>query len=431
MRITVTRLATVLQTLMTTTAERVGRKSGFVQRQSKMTAAVFVQTLVFGWLANPWATREELSQVAAAAGVTISPQGLDERLNEAAAKYLRAMVEETVGQVLYSAPVAIEVFQRFDGVYVIDSTVIQLPTELASEWPGCGQGQASLKLPVQMDLSTGELRVYLEAGRVHDQKTALQDYPLPEGALRLADLGFFDLDVLQSLGRQKAFWLIRFKVGAVLLDTHGQRLDLVSALHSSTETVLDWPVQLGATHQLPARLVAERVPQAVAEERRRTVRQDARRRGQTPSAARLALADWTLYLTNVPSRLMSASEALVVATTRWQIELLFKLWKSHGFLDESRSSISHKILCEVYAKLIAVVIQHWFCLVRLWACPDRSLVKAAQSVRKHALGLIRDLPVLPLFSRAIRILTDALAAGCRIDKSRQRTPTFQRLLALT
>jgi hypothetical protein len=36
---------------MTTTAEQIGRSSGFVQRQSKLSAAVFIQTLVFGWLA--------------------------------------------------------------------------------------------------------------------------------------------------------------------------------------------------------------------------------------------------------------------------------------------------------------------------------------------------------------------------------------------
>jgi hypothetical protein len=84
--------------LLTTTAERVGRTSGFIQRQSKMTAGVFVQTVVFGWLANPHASREELSQAAALAGVVISAQGIDERLNEAAAVFLRAMVEETSGK---------------------------------------------------------------------------------------------------------------------------------------------------------------------------------------------------------------------------------------------------------------------------------------------------------------------------------------------
>lgn len=430
MRITVTCLARVLQVLLTTTAERVGQASGFVQRQSKLTAGVFVQTLVFGWLANPNASREELSQAAALAGVEISAQGLDERLNEAAVVYLRGMVEETLEQVLYSQPAAVEVFQRFNGVYVIDSTVIQLPSALASEWQGCGSEQASLKLPVQMNLSTGEVRVYLAAGRTHDQKTAIQRNPLPEGALRLADLGFFDLDVLQSLAAQGVFWLVRYKVNTVLRDVTGARLDLVKTLHGSTETLIDWPVQLGAAQPLSARLVAQRVSQAAAEQRRRQTRQEARRRGQTASAGRLSLADWTLFLTNVPVSQLSAAEALVVATTRWQIELLFKLWKSQGHLDHSRSSIPHKILCEVYAKLMAVIIQHWFCLVRLWALPDRSLVKAAQSIRKQALGLLRDLPVFTLFSRAIRILTDTLAAGCRIDKSRQRMPTFQRLLAL-
>lgn len=415
---------------MTTTADQVGRSSGFVQRQSKLSAAVFLQTLVFGWLANPSASRDELSQAAALGGVSISAQGLDERLNEAAVVFLREMVEETLGHIFSSQPVAIEVFQRFNGVYVIDSTVIQLPAALADEWPGCGNGQASLKLPVEMNLSTGALRVYLEAGVVHDQKTAIQQHDLPAGALRLADLGFFDLDVLRSLAAEDAYWLIRYKIGTVLLTPEGERLDLAAALAATAECLLDWSIQLGLSHHLPARLVAQRVPSPVAQERRRKARQEARRRGQPVSAAKLTLSDWTLLLTNAPVTLMSAGEALVVAAARWQIELLFKLWKSEGHLDESRSSIPHKILCEVYAKLIAVILQHWFCLIRLWAFPDRSLVKAAQSIRKQALGLLRDLPVVSLFSRAIRILTDTLAAGCRIDKSRQRTPTFQRLLAL-
>jgi hypothetical protein len=431
MKITVTRLAGVMQTLMTITADQVGQASGFVQRRSKMSAAVFIQSLVFGWLAQPSASRAELSQTAAAAGIAISAQGLDERMNERAVVFLRQMVEETIGQVLCSDPMAVAVFQRFNGVYVIDSTVIILPSALAEMWPGCGDGQAALKLPVELNLSTGALRVYLEAGRVHDQRTAIQAASLPASALRLADLGFFDLDVLHNQAEQGVFWLVRFKTGTILTDHSGQRLELVAALQAASETLIDWPVILGAVHHLPCRLIAQRVPPATAEERRRKTRQEARRRGQTPSQTRLALADWTVFLTNVPVTLMTAAEALVVATARWQIELLFKLWKSHGHLAQSRSSIPHKILCEVYAKLIAVVIQHWLCLVRLWSLPDHSLVKAAQTIRKHALGLVKDLPVLRLLTRSIRILTDCLAAGCRIDNSRRKPATFQRLLALT
>jgi hypothetical protein len=80
-----------------------------------------------------------------------------------------------------------------------------------------------------------------------------------------------------------------------------------------------------------------RVPQEVADQRRRRLRATARDHGRSPSAARLAWCDWTLLITNVSSELLTVREALVLARARWQIELLFKLWKAHGPSNESRS----------------------------------------------------------------------------------------------
>src|SRR2546423_15340362 len=87
---TVPQVAQTLQTLLTTTADALARRTGFVQRQSKMSGALFAQALVFGWLANPHASWENLAQAAAAVGVAISPQGLDQRCTEAAAGFLEA-----------------------------------------------------------------------------------------------------------------------------------------------------------------------------------------------------------------------------------------------------------------------------------------------------------------------------------------------------
>jgi hypothetical protein len=42
-----TSLAVVLQGLFTTTAERLGRATGFIRRQRQVTATAFAQTLVF------------------------------------------------------------------------------------------------------------------------------------------------------------------------------------------------------------------------------------------------------------------------------------------------------------------------------------------------------------------------------------------------
>src|SRR5215218_2819637 len=82
---TIADVAAVMQAVLTTTADAAARETGFVRRRSKLGGAQFVQTLVFGWLADAQASLEALSQTAAALGVRVSPQGLDQRFTVAAA----------------------------------------------------------------------------------------------------------------------------------------------------------------------------------------------------------------------------------------------------------------------------------------------------------------------------------------------------------
>ena len=58
-------VAQTMQTVLTTVANCLGRKSGFIRRERKFTGEGYVQTLVLGWLANPDATLEQLCQMAA------------------------------------------------------------------------------------------------------------------------------------------------------------------------------------------------------------------------------------------------------------------------------------------------------------------------------------------------------------------------------
>jgi IS4 transposase len=64
----------------------------------------------------------------------------------------------------------------------------------------------------------------------------------------------------------------------------------------------------------------------------------------------MALAAWNVVITNIPEELLSLDEAFVLTRVRWQIELLFKLWKSHGRVDEWRTTNPERILCEVYSE---------------------------------------------------------------------------------
>ena len=149
--------------VLTRTAEAAAGNTGFVQRRSKLTGPAFVQTLTFGWLSNPEATLEDLAQTANTVGVSISPQGLDQRFTPQAAACLLEVLQAAVARVLTADPVAIPLLQRFPGgVMVLDSTTVSLPDALACQWPSCtsetaANGTASLKLHVRLDLLHGTL----------------------------------------------------------------------------------------------------------------------------------------------------------------------------------------------------------------------------------------------------------------------------------
>ncbi len=171
-----------------------------------------------------------------------------------------------------------------------------------------------------------------------------------------------------------------------------------------------------------------RVPPAVATARRRRRRADATRRGQTPRARARAWADWTILITNAPPALLSLRAALVLLRARWPIDLLFTLWKSHGHIDESRSATPWRLLCAVHATLLAMVVQHWLLLVGCWSYPDRSLVKAARTVRAHALSLAGALPAAARLAAARAVIQRCVAAGCRLNRRKKKPTTYQWLL---
>ncbi|HEY6072992.1 MAG TPA: IS4 family transposase, partial [Anaerolineales bacterium] len=324
-----------MQVVLTIQANQIAQETGFVRRTSKLTGSKFAQTVVLTWLADPQATYEQLAQTATALGAPITAQGIDQRFTPEAAKFLQRVLAAAVEQVIQAAPVAIPLLQRFNGVYVQDGTTLALPAELAEEWPGCGNqhqtASAALKVQLQFNCSDGHcVHLDLQAGCDSDRSAPMQTAVLPAGALRLADLGYYALPTWAAYTQQQVFWLSRFPPQCAVYDEQGVELDLPHLLPRLVGPTYDQSVRVSQKHQLPARLVAQRVAPAVAAARRRKIRADAQRKGYTPSARSLALCEWVLWLTNVPLEKLNADEVVVMARVRWQIELVFKLWKAQG-----------------------------------------------------------------------------------------------------
>jgi hypothetical protein len=333
-------IAEAMQRLFGEEADQLGRETGFIQRQVKLTGSSFIQALVFGFAENPASTYSELSQSTTTAGTPISNQGLEQRFTPPAAHFIQRVLERMVETVILEAhPSRIPLLARFNGVYLRDSTVIMLPSSLQEEWRGNG-GQsganAALKLQVNFNYATGQLQgPVLCDGRSQDHSSPYQSQTLPPGALHLADLGYFSLARFAADERQQVYWISRLKFGTVIADEAGQRIDLLRMLQNRAAPEWEQPILLGARHRLACRLLVQRVPQEVAEQRRRRLREAARIQGQTVSAQRLVLADWTVVVTNVPVAKLALREALLLLGVRWQVELLFKLWKSHQQIDKS------------------------------------------------------------------------------------------------
>lgn len=393
-----------------------------------MSGSGFAQALVFSFMANPASTRAAVQQAAANAGIVVSTPGLDKRFTAKAATFLDSLLAEAVKAVVEAIPQTPSILSRFKGVYVGDSTVVALPEALAAVFRGNnGEGDAAAKVAVQWDLRGGGLGLWLSDGTVHDQRTGIVAHELPAGALRLNDLGFFNLETFEADNANGVFFFSRYKVGTLVYTADGQLLDLIRYLRRQRQRACDLTIYLGAK-RLPCRLIALPVSPEQVGKRRKRLRETARRKQQPLSERVLALAGWTLFVTNIPVGLLATEEAAVIGCTRWQIECLFDLWKNDGRLDETRSHDPYRVWCEFYAKLLALLIQHWIMVVGCWHRLDRSLHQATQVIRRRAFCLLDTLTDLPALIRCLHKTAQIMADTCRLSRRAAQPLTFQRWL---
>lgn len=423
-----------LHTILQERANILARETGCIERQRKFTGASLAQTLIFSWQEHPEASLEQMASMAETAAVSVSDSAVDKRFTPSCAEFLRRLLEELSAVVVEAAePVAVELLRRFRAVILEDSSVMSRPCALHEVWPGCGnqntQEAASLKLHVRWDLQRGRLDgPALTAGRVSDHGSPWYEAPIEAGALYVQDLGYFNLHRFQERREAGAWSLSRLQVGTMVLDRQGQCLNLLQCAPKQVGQYKELPVLLGSHLRLHMRLLMLRVPKAVADQRRERLQAEAKRRGQTVSEQTLALADWTLLVTDVPCSQLSLLEALVLLRERWQMELLYKLWKQDGQVDEWRTANPWRILCEVYAKLIGLVLQHWLIVLFAWQDAQRSLVKLAQVVRDTGWSIMEALAGFRSLRSALQLIARRMRSGCRMNSRRQR-PNSAQLLA--
>ncbi|MDX2078100.1 MAG: IS4 family transposase, partial [bacterium] len=390
-----------------TTGSLLGKKTNFIQRQRQLTPEGFFQGLVFAQLAHCQASRYQIHEFVTYAGDNLTRQALDKRFTYRTMTFLEAMLGELLCLQVEDLQAQQGLLSYFNGVYVVDGTRLT-----------CGE-----KLLTRLNLQIGCVTFERVGVNVHDNGVELAHQCLPKGSLRLADLGFFDLAHFEQDNQDGIYWISRYKTGTYLLSPQTQDpIDVLNLLQQ--HDCLYMPVLVGKDKQVPAYLVAQRVSEQTAQHRRDKHIHHSQRKQQAVSKTYLDLSEWTIYLTNIPDLEVEAIVAL--AHMRWQIENVFKLWKSEMGLDLPQSKDLIRQYCLFLAKLIAIWLAH--ALMSVASEVNRSWKRALRVIRQHALLAIFALTSYEAWVAFLDQLAISLQQLISMDKRKKRPLSFQALL---
>lgn len=242
-------------------------------------------------------------------------------------------------------------------------------------------------------------------------------------------MGYFALVRLAQLSQAGVYFLMPLKDG-VITWIAGQRQDLLRVLPASGKDEQEYEVSLGAAKQVKGRVLARRATAAQVQRRHQQQDEYARKHGTVVSQRQRDWARWMILISNVPASKLTLAEAFVLLRCRWQIELL---WKLQGHLDAWQTHNVERILCEVYAKLLGLLVQHWLLLLTCWDDPHRSWITVSQIVRDQTVVLAHGFAGGVSLIRALRLMCEAItqAAGRSIAGRSARLSTSRLLLAST
>jgi hypothetical protein len=356
-------LAMLTEFFTTERIEQTARRTGFVKRTSKITGKIFLALVTFGLWSDAKTT---LAQLAAKVTqletpIKVSAEAIHQRMSKHAVTFLKDMIRQALAKVQALDDVCGDhLFDSFTQVYLADSTGFGLPEHLKHLFPGSGgsASKAGAKIQLVWEYKRSIFAHFaLTAWNIPDQKYVDQVVALAhKGCLFIFDLGYFKLKAFSHIASVGAYFLSRLDHKVNIYEgvgAHVPTLDLANLLKPVVTDCIEKQIFIGATERIPCR-----VPDHIVNKRRRTARKNAKKKGYTPSKSHLALLRWNLFINNVPGEVWSAETVAKVYPIRWQVELIFKSWKSCCHLAAINTKKKESVLCYLYGRMLLVLLNY-------------------------------------------------------------------------
>jgi len=362
------------------TLQRLAKKVGFVRRTSKYSGKDLVSLCV--WLSQQVASaplNQLCSTLEVATDVLISPQGLNERFNFAAVQLLHDILTELLQKKIAAQSAISGVHtEHFRRIRALDSTVFQLPDIFSDKYAGAGGSahKASVKIQFECDLLSGDvLHLHVGEGKENDQVYGSQCIDsLKKDDVRIGDLGYFSLEDFREIAKKEAYFLSRLKLntriyyrnpnpekfrnGTVKKHTEFIRIDVEQFLETLQpgETIELPKVYIGMYEKLPARVILYRLTEQQMRSREKDITKKEKKKGITYKEKSKRLSAINFYCTNIPAEYVGTHQIHDFYSLRWQIEILFKTWKSLFAIHSCKKVKLERLECHIYGQLICILI---------------------------------------------------------------------------
>jgi len=425
-------------------AQQIAKETGWHKRKGKISAFEFL----YSALGQASALELSLNAQASTLSQPVTRQAMDQRYTPQAVEFFKVSFQTALATALSwkADSIMTQMLQkRFAAVRLFDSTHFPCSDALATIFPGYGGGggKAGLKLLLAYDYSTGQIQPLdlLPAKRSDQGLTERVAEQLRPGELGLWDKGFYKAASLRRVMERGAYFVTPWSHGVAVYVWNDQQqletLHVAAALKASTQDCVErTAVQLGKTPESrlgPVRLIAYRLGEEQAARRRAQLREKCRTRGRQPTEEALELAGWLILFTNAPADLLPTPAVGFFYRVRWQVELIFKQFKSVLRLDVLVSKNPARVQCEIWARLLMAVLSFvWYqhlnatCLT-LHEC-EISFAKVAKLLQQQGHSLVRL-----LFSDRVQLLFEyrklwkTLLKLARKERQPSRPTTWENL----
>jgi Transposase DDE domain len=345
---------------------RLARESGFIRRESKLKPEEFIDTLMFSERDHSQLSLQDCcNDLAQQHRKSFSKVALHKRFNENSLNFVKSVLAEQMASRL-NLGYPVDKWQPFNRVLVSDSCKFSLPEQYTAVYPGYGSfGKTSGMMNIQysFDLKHGdwenlELTKATQNDQSHSKKTL---GCICKGDLHIRDLGFVTQEYLAKIVREEASFLNRLnpKWKPVQSNT-GKPLDwngLYRQMRGSKDIHFETRVVIGTGKKaFHCRLIAVMVPEQVYNERIRKAQKQAKNHGLCLSDEYRERCRFSIFITNVDEQILKATDVIQLYRLRWQIELIFKNWKSLLDIHQVKVVKKERFECQLIAKFIWILL---------------------------------------------------------------------------